>query len=396
MKFFLPLEELDAEKYIVATYYIETASTATLRDAAWNLAIGQSVGNPNVRNQWENDALFEEHSCRILHSEEQLGGRWGEVRVAFPLANIDLATDGVSQLLAQLMGGQLDIDLFLTCHLTHIEFPEAALAYFRGPKYGIDGIRDFTGVQDRPILGGIVKPKTGMRPATLLDMVKELVDGGVNFIKEDEIMSNPSFCTMEDRLPPIYKFLEGKKVIYAACITSDPLYSLERVRRVHQLGGNAVHINFWSGLGVYKSIRELDLPVFLFFQKSGDKILTHKNHGFHIDWGVICQLAGLMGVDFIHAGMWGGYSSDDFHILHRNMTILTELNVLPSLSCGMHPGLIEALNTRFGMNYMANVGGAIHGHPGGTLAGVRAMRQAIDGNHGPEYQQAIEKWGKVV
>jgi ribulose 1,5-bisphosphate carboxylase large subunit-like protein len=44
---------------------------------------------------------------------------------------------------------------------------------------------------------------------------------------------------------------------------------------------------------------------------------------------------------------------------------------------------------------MANVGGALTSHPSGTLAGVRAMRQAIDGNYGPEYEEAIKKWGKA-
>jgi ribulose 1,5-bisphosphate carboxylase large subunit-like protein len=62
----------------------------------------------------------------------------------------------------------------------------------------------------------------------------------------------------------------------------------------------------------------------------------------------------------------------------------------------MHPGLIQAINRRFGVDYMANVGGAIHGHPDGTRAGVLAMLQAIDGTCGPEYARAIEKWGIVV
>ena len=68
---------------------------------------------------------------------------------------------------------------------------------------------------------------------------------------------------------------------------------------------------------------------------------------------------------------------------------------MPSLSCGMQPGLVEAINKRFGTDYMANVGGALHGHPGGTLAGTKAMRQAIDCEHSNEYHQAIEKWGKI-
>ena len=61
----------------------------------------------------------------------------------------------------------------------------------------------------------------------------------------------------------------------------------------------------------------------------------------------------------------------------------------------MHPGLVNAVAGRFGNDFIANVGGAIHGHPMGTLAGARAMRQAIDKNFNQEYNVAIEKWGLV-
>ena len=160
-----------------------------------------------------------------------------------------------------------------------------------------------------------------------------------------------------------------------------------------RLGGNSIHINFWSGLGVYKSIRDLDLPLFIHFQKSGDKVLTNKSHDYHISWNVICDLAGMMGVDFIHAGMWGGYLSDNEDELSKTLSVLHSHDVMPALSCGMHPGLVQAINKRFGTDYMANVGGAIHGHPGGSLGGARAMRQSIDGDLKKEYYQAIEKWG---
>jgi ribulose 1,5-bisphosphate carboxylase large subunit-like protein len=188
-------------------------------------------------------------------------------------------------------------------------------------------------------------------------------------------------------------YLKDKQVIYAVCINSDSPYLLDRVKQVHEMGGNAVHVNFWSGLGSYKAIRELDLPMFLFFQKSGDKILTNESHAFHIKWDVICKLAGMMGVDFIHAGMWGGYMKYSDEELRKTIDILHENNVMPSLSCGMNPGLVQAISKRYGFDYMANVGGALHGHPSGTKAGVVAMRQSIDGDHGEEYAAAIEKWG---
>jgi ribulose-bisphosphate carboxylase large chain len=56
------------------------------------------------------------------------------------------------------------------------------------------------------------------------------------------------------------------------------------------------------------------------------------------------------------------------------------------------------------MDLVLQAGGGIHGHPGGTAAGARAMRQAVDafmeGVTAEEYakdhfelEQAIQKWG---
>jgi len=173
-------------------------------------------------------------------------------------------------------------------------------------------------------------------------------------------------------------YLHDKKVIYSASIHADYPYILDRVKQVHDLGGHSVHINFWCGLGVYKAVRELDLPMFIHFQKSGDKILTNRNHDFYIDWVVICKLAAMMGVDFIHAGMIGGYYKWEEQETIDAVSVLNEHNVMPALSCGFHPGITQYVTEMVGNDYMANVGGAIHGHPMGTLAGAKAMKKSID------------------
>ena len=104
--------------HIIATY--DMSSQTNLRDAAWDLAIGQSVGNPNIRNQWETDELFENHSCKILHSEEYLLNlQSGIVKIGFPIINTDWEGDGITHLLVQLMGGQLDIDRITRCRLSY-------------------------------------------------------------------------------------------------------------------------------------------------------------------------------------------------------------------------------------------------------------------------------------
>lgn len=393
------------ETHFIAEYFLK--SKTNLKNASWELAIGQSVGNPNVRNRWETDELFLNHSCKILHDKSELESvSEGLVKIGFPIVNTNWEEDGISHLLCQLMGGQMDIDNIEKCHLVNLEFPKSVYKFFKLPRHGISGAKKFTNALDKPLLGGIVKPKTGISPNVLLEMVKQMVEGGVNFIKEDEILSNPDFCSIDDRVPLIMNYLNDREkkgydpVIYAVCINADSPYLLERIKKVYNMGGNGIHINFWCGFGAYLSARKLtetfERPFFIHFQKSGDKILTCKNHDYHIKWKVICKLAGLCGVDFIHAGMWGGYLNESEEELKEVMQILHERNVTPALSCGMHPGVVNKITDLFGNDYLANCGGSIHGHPGGTKSGTLAMRQAINKTFDEEYHEAIKKWGLVL
>jgi ribulose 1,5-bisphosphate carboxylase large subunit-like protein len=168
---------------------------------------------------------------------------------------------------------------------------------------------------------------------------------------------------------------------------------MDRVKLVADHGGNGVHINVWSGLGIYHSIRKAYPNIFIHFQKSGDRFFTDPRSPYHIKWPVICKLAGISGVDSIHAGMIGGYMNQSDEELAEALEVLRSYNVLPALSCGMHPGLVDYINDLVGIDWMANCGGAFHGHPGGTTAGGLAMRQAIDKTYGEEYHIAIKKWG---
>lgn len=396
MKFYRDRSEIDLDKYLIATYAM--SSSTSLDDAAWNLAIGQSVGNPNVRNEWETDDLFENHSCIILGDKAALAKEvCGTVEIAFPVANTDWETDGVNHLICQLMGGHVDIDCVTGCRLIKLELPESVTRHFLGPKFGLTGIREHTGQYGKPLFGSIVKPKIGITPEVMLEMVKQMVDGGVDFIKEDEIMANPACAPLDRRVDLVANYLakQSRKIVFCHTINCDPHILVDRVRRVHELGGTGVHINVFSGLGTYNSIRKLDLPLFLHFQKSGDKLMTDAKHRFSIAWPVVCQLATLMGVDTIQTGMMGGYSNDDPAELEQAIAVLRAGNTLPALSCGFHPGLVEKITELAGNDYLANVGGAVHGHPGGTVAGATAMRQAIDKTYGPEYDQAIIKWGLI-
>ncbi|MDD5192073.1 MAG: RuBisCO large subunit C-terminal-like domain-containing protein [Candidatus Nanoarchaeia archaeon] len=401
-------KDVNPEENIIATYFVKSKN---LEKAIRGIAIGQSVGNPDIRTQRDSHYILENHLAKIIKTDYQNGN---SVKIAYPLANFGEG-DGITQLLCTLMGGQMDIDIIEGCKLIDVTFPDSYLKQYKGPKFGIENIQKRTGAIGRPILGGIVKPKTGITISELEGLVKELLDGGVDFIKEDEILGNPKCCPFYERVPKIAKLVkeysqkQGREIFYAACINSDYPEFLKRAEYASKHGINAVHLNFHSGLSSYKSLRDLDLNSAIFFQKSGDKILTGKNNPYHISWNVVCKLARMSGADFIHAGMWGGYLSDSKSDLTKVLDILKKegryAGTIASLSCGSNPGLVDTTIKNFGIDLMMNVGGAIQGHPMGAKAGAIAMRQAMNKppyedmydymKDKPELKAAIEKWGYV-
>lgn len=411
---YLFVNNINENENLVATYSIKSKD---LVKAAKGIAVGQSIGNPEVRTERDSPEIMKNNLAKILYVRDiDTAQKKAKLAIAYPLVNFDLQEDGITQLLCILMGGQMDIDLIESCRLIDIDFPPKFLETYKGPKFGMGNIKKRAKAIDRPLLGGIVKPKTGITISQLEEIVGQMLKGGVDFIKEDEILGNPQFCRFSERVKRISYLVnnfaekEGKEIFYAPCINSDYPYFLDRAKFASENGVKAVHLNIWAGLPAYRVIRELDLETALFFQKSGDKVITEKEHKYGIDWMVICKLLRMIGVDFAHAGMWGGYLSDTKEELKDSMNALIGGNlykpIVPSLSCGSHPGLVDTTVRNFGKNLMMNVGGAIHGHPLGIEAGARAMRQAFECQQigknvfdfmkdKPELKAAIEKWGYV-
>jgi ribulose 1,5-bisphosphate carboxylase large subunit-like protein len=386
--------QIDTNQYIIAKYEVQAKN---LLIAAKAIAIGQSIGNPYIRNGYENAAIYKKHGCVILDDEKELEQKnKGTISIGFPIANLNLYEEGISHLLCQLMGGHTDIDEIKRCSLVDVKFPKKLLSFFNKPKSGITGIRKFTGRYDKPLAGSIIKPKIGFTKKQYTDLINLLIDSEIDFVKEDEIISNPAYFPLEKRVELAANLLAKKnhKMVFCHTVNCDPHKLLEKVKLVYELGGNGIHTNVFSGLGAYNSIRQLDLPLFLHMQTSGAKLFSHPKNKFHISWQVVCYIASLVGVDTIQVGMIGGYSNDDSKRIMECIDILRKNNTLPALSCGLHPGLIDYLRKQIGVDFIANSGGCVHGHTGGTKSGARALRQAIDNDYGPEYHEAIRLWGK--
>jgi len=374
-------------------YYIK--SKTNLYDAAKSIAIGQSIGNPDKRSEYENDELIEKYCAKIVSLEFDVESE-GYCTIFFPDSNFNYKEDGITHFLTTVMGGQLDIDIIEKCRLESIEFSDQFKNVFSGPNLGLSDIRKLANVYDKPLFGGIIKPKIGLNHDDYVELVKIYADNGCNFIKEDEILSNQSFCRIQKRVEKIANHISNNNLnlVYAVSITCDHLYLENRIRELYNLGINGVHINIHSGFGAYKLVKDLNLPLYLHYQKSGDKLWTNPSHNFSINEEVLFEIASRCGCSTLHTGMLGGYLNSDEQSLIRTINKLVSLNSVPALSCGMHPGLIEFIVDKLEHNdWMANVGGSITSHPYGSKAGIKAMIQSINKVYGDEYYKAIETWG---
>jgi len=145
----------------------------------------------------------------------------------------------------------------------------------------------------------------------------------------------------------------------------------------------------------------------------------NKKHGMTML--VLAKLMRLIGMDQLHTGtvvgkMEGGKQEvleinkiiTEQKIMGNNLSILDQEwdNIKPTLpvaSGGLSPLDVPELMRILGKDMVYQFGGGCHGHPDGTEAGARAIRQAIDAaienNDLEEYAKthselakAIEKW----
>ena len=112
----------------------------------------------------------------------------------------------------------------------------AGRAELVGPRFGIEGVRKLVGVQDRPLVLNMIKPCTGLTPEAGAQIFYETALGGVDLIKDDELMGNPSFSPVVDRVRAYLAAAErardetGRDVVYIPNVTDRPDRMLDTAR----------------------------------------------------------------------------------------------------------------------------------------------------------------------
>jgi len=384
---------------ITVTYRIET--TGSVEAMAAKIASDQSTGT-FVPVPGETEELKARVAARVIairHLPDAEYPTWPEVTpgsgpihradadIAFPMDAI--GTD-LSALMTIAIGGVFSIKGMSGIRIVDMKLPEAFATAHLGPQFGLPGSRKLTGVEGRPIIGTIVKPALGLRPHETAELVGELIESGVDFIKDDEKLMSPAYSPLKERVAAIMpKILDheqktGKKVMYAFGIShADPDEMMRNHDLVLKAGGNCAVVNINSiGFGGMSFLRKRSGLV-LHAHRNGWDILT-RDPGAGLDFKVYQQFWRLLGVDqFQINGIRIKYWEPDDSFVESFKAVSTPLFSkadcpLPVAGSGQWGGQAPDTYNRTGRttDLLYLCGGGIVSHPGGPAAGVRAVQQA--------------------
>jgi len=408
---------------IVAEFFIEPRNIG-FDFAAEHVAAESSIGT------WTDIGLLSKEIAEKLRpSVFYLDERTGIAKIAYP---IDLFEAGnIPQLLSSIAGNVFGMKALKNLRLLDIHLPEKMIKSFKGPMYGIPGIRKLLNVKKRPLVGTIIKPKLGLTEAEHARVAFNAWFGGCDIVKDDENLTSMVFNKFEKRLDETLKQREkaqketGEKKIYMPNITAETNEMLRRAKLAHDAGNEYVMVDLLTvGFSALQTLRNENdkLKLVLHGHRAMHAALTRNpKHG--ISMLVIAKLARLIGLDQLHIGalvgkMEGGEMETKHigeeiessvigeekrsHVLAQKWFDLKP--VFAVCSGGLHPGLTPVLVRTLGNDIIIQMGGGIHGHPKGTIDGARAARQAVEATMqgislkdyaetNPELKFALLKWG---
>lgn len=318
-------------------------------------------------------------------------------------------------LISTLQGNLYEITQFTGLKLMDFELPPSYADHFKGPQFGIEGSRRSTGVQGRPLIGTIIKPSIGLTPEDTARLVKKLVDAGIDFIKDDELLAASANSPFNDRVDAVMQVINehadktGKKVMYAFNISGETDTMFERYDKVLASGGTSAMVSLNSvGLSAAKRIAERGQLVIHGHRNGWGMLNRHPLLG--IEFPAYQKLWRLAGIDQIHVnGIQNKFWESDDSVVRSIEACLQPLlggfSILPVVSSGQWGGQAPETYRRTkttDLLYMA--GGGIMAHPDGPAGGVVAIKQAwqaaVDGlsveeaaRIYPEFNKSVQKFG---
>lgn len=382
--FLAPDRSLLDEGYLLFDYVFQTAHDPLA--AALHLCREQSTA------LWRRPGVDEDyrprHAARLVELRELPSGQaWA--RIAHPAVNFGARLPNM----LTAAGGE---GTFFTpgidaIRLEDVTFPEAFLAEFEGPRFGLEGLRELAGVRGRPFVWGVIKPNIGLPIDAFAAIGYEALAGGADVVKDDEMLADPPYSPLRNRARAVFDGVRraaaetGEGKLFFANITDEVDRLLALHDAVHALGGRHAGIMLNAlpvGLSACRMVaRHTRVPMVAHF----DLIAAFSRiPGHGISERVMTRLQRLAGFDaIIMPGLGGRMHTTNEEVVANVRACLEPMGpirpVLPIPGGSDWAGSLAPMRYVLGhVDFGFICGRGIFGHPRGAAAGARSVRQAWD------------------
>jgi ribulose 1,5-bisphosphate carboxylase large subunit-like protein len=389
IEIFTTPDAIDRERYICVHYRFVPCKGLSLEQAAGKVATITALRTlAPMPYESRNERL--KHAGYVLSVQDS-----GQVIIGYPI-DICSPSEGLTQLLLTISAGA-EYDYTAEYWVDQIDLPKSFLERFRGPKFGIEGIRNRFKIPTRPLIGVIVKPRWGVPLSKIAEQCREGLLGGADFLADDILMTDPEGeLALKNRVPVLAKITReassktGEHKWYAVNIGASPKRAMEYAKFAQAEGCGALIVNaFTMGFSTIEEMTnepDIDLPFITTNMGMGiitrpGLLTTGSRQSSGISEGVISKLSRLAGADAAHVGTidTGCYAQEAWH--PSLVGLRAKLHkIRPAFTVG--EGDLTIVNVWenihiFGPDVMLETCTGILGYPGGPLKGAQAFRTIV-------------------
>ncbi|MCI6176049.1 RuBisCO large subunit C-terminal-like domain-containing protein [bacterium] len=368
---------------VLATYEAKAPKNADILRRVANFAVGQTIGTwipvPGITEEMINAYQGSVLSVNVL-AEEGPDVRYSTT-IAFPTANFG---GSMTQLMTALVGN--DVSTAMRSRLVKLSVLNGGEADFSAPKQGIDQLRKLTGVYDRPLVLNMIKPCAGYTPEEGAKLFREVALGGVDLVKDDELLGSPVYNHVADRTRLYTRVARevyeqtGHHTLYVPNISGRPSQLLDNARRVMDAGAKACLVNYvFGGLDALLELNEtFGDELFILAHYAGLSVMeSGLSNGVFL--GTLARLAGAHAVMTMCPDPADRAAMADFEntVAMQQVPCGTLSPVLTTVGGGITPINQQWIQKALGNDAIIGIGGAIQGHPMGATAGAQAAMAAV-------------------
>jgi ribulose-bisphosphate carboxylase large chain len=282
--------------------------------------------------------------------------------------NPDVTGGELNQFLNVLWG---NVSLFPGVKIVELKLPDLLLEKFKGPRFGITGLRKLFDAQTRPLISTALKPM-GSDAKTLAEMARTLALAGFDLIKDDHSLANQPWATWKERVTFVARAVQeanaitGRHTAYAPSLNLPFDQISDAAHTAKELGAGALLI--LPGITGFDSLRKIASDDSIALPIQGHpamlgSLLTSKFEGIShgIVLGTLMRLAGADISIFPNIGGRFSFSQEQcLDITDRSREKLGNLKpLLVAPAGGMSLERISEMVEMYGKDSALLIGGAL-------------------------------------